>query len=270
MIDGGGSADTLVDHLGNKFPIEVQNIGSFGSAITGIASGPIGDPDQLVVTLGGYVTSGRVRESTNATGASPSFTALNFPGDEGTGAAEAGIPCFSVIIDRDDANTIVVGTEFGVYATEDGGSNWSNISSSKFGNVAVYDMQQNWRTWDEGCKRPGEIYIGTHGRGIWSTDALLSTPGSDNLEKDKFQANINLYPNPVQDQATVDFNLETNGTVQLQVFNLSGQVVQQVTSKDLQAGANRIAFDVQDLPRGTYILRLQSENFSETTKFIKR
>ena len=270
MIDGEGAEDTLVDHLGNKYPVEVQNIGSFGSAITGIASGPIGDPDQLVVTLGGYVTSGRVRESTNATGASPTFTALNFPGDEGTGSAEAGIPCFSVVIDRDDANTIVVGTEFGVYATEDGGSNWSNISSSKFGNVAVYDMQQNWRTWNEGCKRPGEIYIGTHGRGIWSTDALLSTPGNDGPVKDNVQVNLNLYPNPVQDQATVDFNLATNGTVQLQVFNLNGQVVQQVTSKDLQAGANKLVFDVQDLPRGTYILRLQSENFSETTKFIKR
>lgn len=269
VIDGGAAEDTLVDHLGVKHVIELEQIQSFGSAVTGIGSGPIDDPDYMVVTLGGYVTSGRVRETTDATGVSPSFTALNFPGDEGTGAAESGIPCFSVVVDREDINTIVVGTEFGVYATEDGGSNWTNITSSKFGSVAVFDMQQNWRTWDEGCKRPGEIYIGTHGRGIWSTDALLSTPDSDNLVKEKFQANINLYPNPVQDQATVDFNLETNGTVQLQIFNLSGQLVQQVTSKDLQAGANKIAFDAQGLPRGTYILRLQADNFSETTKFIK-
>lgn len=265
---GGITYDTLIDHMGNRFVTELQQIESLPGPVTGIASGPLGNPDYLVVTLGNYVTSGRVRESTNATGVDPSFTALNFPGDEGTGAAEAGIPCFSVIVDRDDINTIVVGTEFGAYVTEDGGANWSDITG-KFGRVAIFDMQQNWRTWDEGCKRPGEVYIGTHGRGIWSTDALLSTPDSDNLVKEKFQVNISLYPNPVMDQATVDFNLDSNGDVQLQIFNLNGQMVQQVVSTDLQEGANKIAFDAQDLPRGTYILRLNAENFSETTKFIK-
>lgn len=272
MLEGptiaGITYDTLIDYKGDRFVTEMQQIESFGSPVTGIASGPLGEDDYLVVTLGQIVTSGRVRESTNATGVDPSFTALNFPGDEGTGAAEAGIPCFSVIVDRDDINTIVVGTEFGVFVTEDGGSNWSNISG-QFGNVAVFDMQQNWRTWDEGCKRPGEIYIGTHGRGIWSTDALLSTPDSDNLAKEKFTVNINLYPNPVVDQAMVDFNLDTNGDVQLQIFNLNGQMVQQVVAKDLQAGANKIAFDAQDLPKGTYILILSADNFNETTKFIK-
>lgn len=270
---GGVDMDTLVDWKGDKFVTEFAQIQSFsGSPVTGIASGPIGDPNYLVVTLGNFLVSGRVRECTNALGASPSFSNLGFPGGDGTGAATPGIPCYSVIVDRDDPNIIVVGTEFGVYATETGGAtpaSWSNVSGV-FANAPVYDMQQNWRTWDEGCKRPGEIYIGTHGRGIWSTDAFLSIPDeNDNLSKAKFLPNLKLYPNPLNEAGTVEFNMEAKGDVTLQIFNLNGQIVNQVISKDLQAGKNQIAFNASDLPKGTYILRLSSETMTETTKFIK-
>jgi hypothetical protein len=163
----------------------------------------------------------------------------------------------------------VVGTEFGVFATENGGTTWVNVSGA-FGNVPVYDMQQNWRTWNEGCKRPGEIYLGTHGAGIWSSDAFLNLPGSDNLAKDKFIPNLKLYPNPVSESGMIEFELEENGDVTLQIFNLSGQVVREVKANNLNAGKNLLAFDAQDLSKGTYILRLTSGTLSETTKFIKK
>ena len=269
ITTGGTTYDTLVDGKGNKFVTELRQIQSFSAPVTGISSGPIDNPEYLVVTLGNYTGTGKVRESMNATGAAPTFSPFSsFPGS-GAGAATAGIPCYSVIVDRDDINIIVVGTEFGVFATEDGGSTWSNVSGG-FGSAPVYDMQQNWRTWNEGCRRPGEIYIGTHGRGIWSTDAFLSLPSdNDNLSKDKFAPNVKLYPNPLKDNGTVEFNLATDEDVTLQVFNLNGQVVREVSMKNLQAGKNQIAFDANDLATGTYILRLSSSSMTETLKFIK-
>lgn len=266
---GGITYDTLVDNKGNKIVTQLKQIGSLGAPITGLASGPIGDPDYLVVTLGNYSGTGKVRESLNATALSPTFTAFgSFPGS-GEGASGIGIPCYSVIVDRDNANIIVVGTEFGVFASENGGTTWANVSGA-LGNVPVYDMQQNWRTWNEGCKRPGEIYLGTHGAGIWSSDAFLSLPGSDNLAKDKFIPNLKLYPNPVSESGTIEFELEENGDVTLQIFNLNGQVVREVKANNLNAGKNLLAFDAQDLSKGTYILRLTSGTLSETTKFIKK
>ncbi|MFT5821055.1 MAG: hypothetical protein ACI8ZM_002304, partial [Crocinitomix sp.] len=265
---GGITRDTLVDGEGVKHVMELKQLTSFGSIITGLATGPLDNPDLLVVTLGNF-SSARVRRSTNATGVSPTFSTIaTFP-NSGDGELAGGIPCYSVIVDRNDENIIMVGTEFGLFATEDGGTTWENVSGT-LGAVPVHDLEQNWRTWDEGCYRPGEIYAGTHGRGIWSSDALLSLPeDNDNLDKDKFVPNINLYPNPVKDAGTVEFDLASNGNVTLQIFNLSGQVVRQITSKELEAGKNQIAFDANDLPRGTYIVRLTSEGMSETTKFIK-
>ena len=37
----------------------------------------------------------------------------------------------------------------------------------------VLEVRQSWRSFDEGNSRPGEIYIGTYGRGIFSSSAYL-------------------------------------------------------------------------------------------------
>lgn len=269
---GGITYGTITNAKGDSVVTQFTQIGgSLGGPITDIAAGPIGNPEHIVVTLGGFSGSQKVRESINATGASPTFTNLGFP-NVGPGDEAGGIPVYSAVIDRDDPNIILVGTEFGVYATENAtgaGTEWTNVSGD-FGDCPVHDIGQNWRTWDEGCKRPGEIYIGTHGRGIWSTDAFLGLPNqNDNLDKNKFIPTMNLYPNPLKDAGTVEFELTTNEDVVLQIFNLSGQVIREVNAKNLQAGANQIAFDASDLSKGTYILRLSSESMNETTKFIK-
>lgn len=270
VFEGSARIDTLYDWKGDAFPVRSEVIHTFPAsrAVTSIASGSVDDPDHLVVTLGQFGAFDKVYESNNATGASPDFTSLNFP-STGEGPEASGIPCYASLIDRDNPNTILIGTEFGVFATEDGGDNWENVSGD-FGTVAIHDIEQNWRTWDEGCKRPGEIYIGTHGRGIWSTDALLSTPSqSDQLDPAHFQPNINVYPNPLNSNGTVEFYLPENGDVTLQVFNLSGQLVRQIISNNREAGQNQLVFDADQLQKGTYILRISSQNMMETTKFIK-
>ncbi|MBK6526467.1 MAG: T9SS type A sorting domain-containing protein [Crocinitomicaceae bacterium] len=261
-VDGGGSlADTLIDWDAGHYATTLTLINTFGGPVTGIAVD--GDVDHVAVTIGNFGTSPKVLESTNASGGSPTFTSIfgDLPN----------MPYYSIVIDRDNPNTILVGGEFGVYITENAGSgnDWVNCSGP-IGNTPVYDMGQNWRTWDEGCYRPGEIYVGTHGRGIFSSDAFLSLPGDqDNLAPDKFIPNIKIYPNPVNEVGNLEFALEENADAYLQIFNLNGQLVQEVSKSNLMAGNNIITFNTSDLPRGTYVVRLTAGSMVETTKFVK-
>ncbi|UKN01725.1 T9SS type A sorting domain-containing protein [Paracrocinitomix mangrovi] len=256
--------DTLIDAdlVSNVANLQTTwtQIGSFGSPVTGIAVE--GDLTHVVVTLGYYTSSanGKVQETTDALGSSPTWSNMGLSNN---------LPCYSVVIDRDDPNVVVVGTDMGTYVTEDGGNNWENCSGI-FGNVPVFDMKQNWRTWDEGNLKPGEIYIGTHGRGIWSTEAYLSLPHQqDNLEAKKFTSNIKVYPNPMRDQGTIAFELENSSNVEVKIFNLSGQVVRTINETNVAAGQNKIEFGVEDLPSGSYIIRLTAGTMVETNKFIK-
>ena len=106
-------------------------LGSAGAAVTGLSVDP-NDPNHVVVTVGGYGTNfnGKVRETFNAL--SPDFDPDNdwsniwMP----AGSDFASMPCYDVVVDARDVSgqTIVVGTEFGVFVTEDGGGTW-NISN---------------------------------------------------------------------------------------------------------------------------------------------
>lgn len=253
--------DTLIAWDEGHYATTLTEIESFGSPIFGIASGS--DADHLVVATGS--ASGSIRESTNATGASPSFSPIMGSG----GGALPTMPYYACVIDVNDANNIMVGGEIGTYISTNGGSSWENCSGP-FGNVPVFDMGQNWRTWDEGCRRPGEIYVGTHGRGIWSTDEYLSLPEQqDNLNSVKFISNIKVYPNPVNAIGNIAFELQSNSDVTVQVFNLNGQLVNQVQENNMVAGSNVITLETAQLPKGTYIVRLTAGEKVETTKFIK-
>ena len=257
--------DSLLDWDRGHYATTLTQIStSFaGAPILGIATGGNGvspDDDHVVVVTGG---SGRkVYESTNGSGASPTFTNItsDLPSQ----------PFYSCVIERDDANTIIVGGELGVYITENGGSSWENANGD-FGYVPVFDMGQNWRNYDEGCLKPGSIYIGTHGRGIWSTDEYLGMPEQgDNLDKAKFiPNNINIYPNPMTDNGTIAFDLDNNSDVLIHIFNLSGQLVRTINHQGMMAGSNVITFGVADLQSGAYIVRLKAGDQVETAKFIK-
>lgn len=259
--------DTLMDirETDHTQITSFERIGNFsGAPVTGIASGAIDDPDHLAVSLGLFGEDERVLETTIATGVaaavSSSWSDMNFP---------AGIPCYGIVIERNDPNTMLVATEFGVYATETGGSSWENVSGD-FGNTPVHDIGQNWRTWDEGCYRPGEIYIGTHGRGIWSTSTFLGTTKPIADREDEFKSNLLLYPNPAVSDATISFDLESDAKATVQVFNLNGQVVLEIQKENLSAGNNLIKFGVDQLTTGTYIVRLTTGSSTSTTKFIKK
>ncbi|MFT4602227.1 MAG: photosystem II stability/assembly factor-like uncharacterized protein, partial [Arenicella sp.] len=259
----GAFADTLIDMdqviVQSNLVTSITNLGSFGAPVTGIAVEA--DPTHVVITLANYSGTGKVRESTDALGASASSFSAS------TGNLPSGLPCYSIVMV--DPSTWVIGTDLGIYVTDDGGSTWAN-SSGGIGNTPVFDMKINWRTWDEGCFRPNEIYAGTHGKGIWSSADFLSLPSDqDNLATAKFIPNINVYPNPMTDQGNIGFSLETAGKVKVQIFNLSGQMVREINEGNLAEGNNNIQFNANDLAKGTYIIRLTAGDKVETSKFIK-
>ena len=238
---------------------------SFGKYVSGLSTDGQ-DADGLVVTLGTYgSTFNNIQRTTTAT----QGTNVNFTNITGNLPFSTGTPFYSCVVDRDNSDIILAGCDFGIFLTEDGGTTWENASGD-FGNTPVFDLGQNWRTWDEGCYVPGEIYAGTHGRGIWSSDAYLGVQESqDNLTNETFKANLTVYPNPVANEGTISFNLDANSDVNVQIYNLSGQIVQEMREQDLIEGANTISINTMELAKGTYIVKLSSDNFTKTTKFIK-
>ena len=73
----------------------------------------------------------------------------------------------------------------------------------------------------------------------------------------------NPYPNPVRDQATIDFELPASGPVQLRVYDMLGRQVRTLKDGSERAGRHSLIWDGRDdagreLASGVYMLTLSS------------
>ena len=224
----------------------------------GIAVNPSNQDD--IICFAGF--NGVNRRSLNATSGAPTFTAL-------PSIVVGGQPaCYDGIIDRDNANRIVVGTSEGVFYTENGGVSWQNASTG-FEGTMVVEVRQSWRTFQEGNNRPGEIYIGTFGRGIWKSASYLGIGENSSNANTKVLSNMITYPNPTKGNTTLSFELSKSGSVEVGIYSITGSLVKELQKSNLAAGKNELSLDSDDLPVGTYIVKLVSAKESQTTKFIK-
>jgi photosystem II stability/assembly factor-like uncharacterized protein len=221
----------------------------------GIAVNPNNEND--LICFAGF--NGTNKRTTNATANAPTFTNL--------GAIVSGIATYDGIIDRNNPDILVVGTSSGAFISENGGLTWEN-SSAGFEGTPVYEVRQNWRSFDEGNGRPGEIYLGTFGRGIWRTTQYLSTQNNDGISNEAFKTKLKAYPNPTRDNTNLTFELANSGKVFVQVYSITGRLV---LSKEayMNEGTQDISLDSSDLPNGTYIVKFTSGKQSDTAKFIK-
>lgn len=79
---------------------------------------------------------------------------------------------------------------------------------------------------------------------------------------------ISMYPNPVQDQAHLDFLLSQDKNVSLTVFDALGKIVYSEDKGLVQSGPNSTTIDFSDLNKGVYVLRLTLGEQVYTRKFI--
>jgi hypothetical protein len=247
--------------------LTVTNIlSSAGAAVTGLSVDP-NDPNHVVITVGGYgaAANGKVRETFNAL--SDNVTWTNIWSSAGFNT----MPCYDVVIDANDPTgaTLVVGTEFGIFVTDNGGDSWtlSNEGMSTASDAVtapVFDVKQQFRSshaWSN-VTNGGAIYAGTHGRGIF-----VSGIASDVDEQDVAEgpAAWNVFPNPVSGGTLNLPNPGWQGTATVEVFDLAGRRWMQ--RAEMLGGVDRLALTIDALPAGHYVVRMVQGTKSRVAKF---
>ncbi len=236
--------------------VDVQQIGSWGQAITGIAVDPH-DNDHVVVTLGGYGNSAYVYESSNAatsTQTTGNFTSIhsNLPD----------VPAYDALISYDDSDVIIVGTEYGIYA-KNGGNTWTAENNGMSPVPVIMLIQQTF----PGAWNFGKIYAATHGRGIFESSDLVGIgdeESNSNASSVDYES-IEVYPNPTVDFVTVDLDLATSVQVSIEVYDMNGKLVES-NDRKLTSGTQKVLVDMTNLSEGNYIIKLRSSEFVKTAK----
>ena len=71
---------------------------------------------------------------------------------------------------------------------------------------------------------------------------------------------LRVYPNPFNPSTQIEYSLEQAGTVQLEVFDLQGRLVESLLNTHQQSGTHRIQWLANSQSTGLYFVRIQFEN----------
>jgi hypothetical protein len=257
-------------------------------AITSIAVDPQ-NPNNVLLTLGNYGNDHYVLMSTNALDETPLFVSKqgNLPK----------MPVYASIIEMNHSNVVVLGTEQGVFVTDNisGDPSWES-NQTGIGNVPVFDLKQQLinRASDSvqtinhvvlpngdivtdttelfypGTNNYGIIYGATYGKGLFRCNQYRKPVGINEnpIVTPNKQLSISVYPNPVNSTAHVNYELTKTSNVSYSIYDLTGKMILQTNVGLRSAGKNQMDISVDELKQGYYILKIESSENSGVVKFL--
>jgi len=168
------------------------------------------------------------------------------------------IPVNDIIIDPEYNDTYYIANDLGVWFTKDGGENWEILGTS-LPTTVVNDLDFHLPT--------RTLLAATFGRSMQKidlTDLFVSTNSTE-----KPPNSIQIFPNPVNEVATIQLELVAPTTVTIELFDLTGRKIKTISESQLVGGEQQIKLDMTDLASGKYIIRMMSEAEILTKKVVK-
>lgn len=203
--------------------------------------------NHVIVCVSGYTSSTNKNAVFKSTNGGSTFINIsnNLPN----------IPVYSCVISAYNSDHYIIGTEFGVFASEDGGATWHEENAG-VGRVPVYNVRQ-LQYLDKGCY---VLYLATHGRGAWRNTSLLkssckSYPLSINQDYNDEIESLTIYPNPASSDVTVRFkaNQQTE-KIELKIVDLMGKEIIKKEIKNSSAEIIEKRMDISSLSKGIYVI----------------
>ena len=251
-----------------NFALNVSKIADLNGFITSIYVDPQ-DSNNVIVTLGGYNLD-HIYYTTNAFDSTVNFVSKqgNLPD----------MPVYASIIRWDDSKYVLIGTDFGVFVTEDitaSNPTWSLSNAGDMGYVPVFAMKQQiipnfwsidiYRGGNYGIQNQGVIYAASHGRGFFKLEDFRAPAANKPIEYVNNVPKLNVYPNPTHGVLNVNIVSDTYKNETVNILSLDGRIVKSESIR-LNKGNNTYRTNVSTLSNGVYIITVGKEK----AKFIKK
>jgi hypothetical protein len=138
---------------------------------------------------------------------------------------------------------------------------WNPATTERWGDYSGISRKQNEnppRVWVSGDYGNAQNYWRQWIAEIYNNSATAIQENHASL------ANAKIYPNPIVSTYRVEFELTQEEIIQIQIFNVNGQLIKELFNGRSQKGANEFTFNKANLNAGVYFLNIKSG-----TKIIK-
>ena len=248
-----------------------------GQCITSVSVDPRNN-NKVIVTCGNYGNDAYVFYSTNAMSDAPVFNSVQ--------GILPQMPVYSSLIEMATGH-VIVGTERGIYRTKDinNPNGWTK-DNNMMGEVPVMELKQQLLFHEDeqtvnvteegefvtvypGVHNTGIIYAATYGKGVFRCENykkdFAGVPENPSVNSN---VAVSMYPNPVNGQATLSFNLNESCNVSYQVFDMTGRMVMNQGLGRYAEGEHQVSINAENLSTGSYILRLNQGASNASVKFL--
>jgi hypothetical protein len=254
-------------------PWRTTLIGTFSERVTNLAVSD--DSKTLLVTTAGQATNSalsKVYVSTpNIDTDNIDNTVVTFTDKTSTGLPLG--PVYCALFEMTDNKRVLLGTDRGVYATNDITATtptWSDAKNNLLPNVQIFDIrQQKMSSWDS--YNSGIIYVATNGRGAWLNKNYLTQTviGVEEHETIAKNTGLRVFPNPTNGNVTLSFFAADNESVVINVMDINGRVIKSEATKNIAYGYTDHTLSTDGLGNGVYIINvMSSKGINRVTKLI--
>jgi hypothetical protein len=158
------------------------------------------------------------------------------------------------------------GENIGIFPSSPGGiPQWGGLPNSTIKRLEV-------RETDDGY----ELWMSCLGRGMAVLEVVLDpSVGVLAQNQPEKQPIVSVFPNPASDWATIEFDTDISGMVQLSICDFQGRKVTDLISRTIEKGRNTAEWDLTNqkgnrVGKGVYVARLLNSGYSATAKIIVR
>ena len=81
-------------------------------------------------------------------------------------------------------------------------------------------------------------------------------------------SSLNCYPNPFNAQTTISFSLEKQAVVTISIYDITGRLVEVLTSRTYDAGNHALIWDAGNRPSGIYFARMNAGETANTNRMV--
>ena len=157
------------------------------------------------------------------------------------------------------------GVNIGVFPSSPGGiPQWGGLPNSTIKDLEVKEIAGGY-----------ELWMSCLGRGIAVLQINNGSVGIKDVSESKQNNFLSVHPNPAAERADIEFNTDSEGFVQLSIYDIDGKKVKDIISKTLAKGKHTATWDLTNesgtrVVSGVYLARLSNAEIVKSVKILVR
>ncbi|MDD4713651.1 MAG: T9SS type A sorting domain-containing protein, partial [Bacteroidales bacterium] len=82
---------------------------------------------------------------------------------------------------------------------------------------------------------------------------------------------VKIAPNPFSSSITIDYNVPQGGKVMIEIYNLTGQLIQRLVDEDQSSmGKHSVTWNADNLADGLYLCKIDINGNKQVYKILKK